>query len=94
MHSIQYVNRVQDFYRTLQELYSRDHEQELIGGSLEVYRDLLLTAKSMHIDEDLIARILSNIDFEGFGHGEYPRVSDAMIVVKSIWSGLGTGRSL
>ena len=94
MYSLQYVNRVQDFYKTLQELYLQDHEQELIGGSLEIYQDLLIKAKEMRIDVELMERILSKIDLDGFGHGEYPRVSDAMVVVKSIWSSLGTGRIL
>ena len=93
-YSPAFVNEIQDFYKTLQELYARDIEQELTGGALEVYKNILFEAKEMNLETKLVNRILESIDIQGFSDGQYPRVSDAMVVVKNLWSKLGTGRVL
>lgn len=93
-YSLAFVNEIQDFYKTLQELYARDIEQELTGGALEVYKNILAEARDMNLEFDLVSRILECIDLEGYSDGQYPRVADVMVVVKNLWSKLGTGRIL
>lgn len=94
VYSLAFVNEIQDFYKTLQELYARDIEQELTGGALEVYKNILAEAREMKLEVDLVEKILENIDLQGYSGGQYPRVADVMVVVKNLWSKLGTGRVL